>query len=85
MTEQTENYIVLKPIAERFNEIAKSFSDEEIRSIIKETMREQISKAFDFDRVQDIVDEYIDNHSDDIAEMARDSISKRMSMTASRY
>lgn len=85
MTEQTENYIILKPIAERFNEIAKSFSDEEIRSIIKETMREQISKAFDFDRVQDIVDEYIDNHSDEIAEMAKDSISKRMSMTASRY
>ena len=85
MTEQTENYIILKPIAERFNEIAKSFSDEEIRSIIKETMREQISKAFDFDRVQDIVDEYIDNHSDDIADMVKDSISKRMAMTTSRY
>lgn len=85
MTEQTENYIVLKPIADRFNEIAKSFSDEEIRSIIKNTMREQISKAFDFDRVQDIVNEYIDNHSDDIAEMVGKSIANRMSMTTNRY
>lgn len=85
MTEQTENYIVLKPIAERFNEIAKSFSDEEIRSIIKETMREQIAKAFDFDHVQDIVDDYIDNHSEDIAEMVGKSISNRMSMTTNRY
>lgn len=84
MTEQTENYIVLKPIAERFNEIAKSFSDEEIRSIIKETMREQISKAFDFDRVQDIVDEYIDNHSSDIGDMVKDSIVSRMKMS-NRY
>ena len=84
MTEQTENYIILKPVAERFNEVAKSISDEEIKSLIKATMVEQISKAFDFDRIQDIVDDYFDNHSDDIENMIRDSIMNRMKMP-SRY
>jgi len=33
MKSQTENYIILKPIAERFNRIANSISDDEIRSL----------------------------------------------------
>lgn len=82
MTEQTQNYIILKPVAERFNEIAKTISDEEIRSLIKATMREQLIKAFDFDRVQDIVNEYIDNHSSDIEDMVRNSIADRMKMSS---
>lgn len=35
MTNQTQDYITLKPIAERFKEVANSISDEEIKSIIK--------------------------------------------------
>jgi hypothetical protein len=31
MSNQTENYIILKPIAERFNRIANSITDDEIK------------------------------------------------------
>ena len=48
MSKQTENYIVLKPIAERFNRIAKEISDDDIKYIIKDAMREQIKDIFDF-------------------------------------
>ena len=36
---QTENYIILKLIAERFNKIANSISDDEIKSLIKDEIR----------------------------------------------
>ena len=35
MENRTESYIILKPIAERFNRIAKEISDEEIKNLIK--------------------------------------------------
>ena len=38
MTNQTQDYITLKPIAERFKEVAMSISDDEIKSIIKEEL-----------------------------------------------
>lgn len=42
MTKQTQDYITLKSIAERFKEVAATISDSEIASIIKEELREQI-------------------------------------------
>lgn len=48
MTRQTQDYITLKPIAERFKEVANSISDEEIKSLIKEELREQIRSQVNF-------------------------------------
>ncbi len=48
MTSQTQDYITLKPIAERFKEVANSISDEEIKSLIKEELRKQISSQVNF-------------------------------------
>lgn len=48
MTRQTQDYITLKPIADRFKEVANSISDEEIKSLIKEELREQIRSQVDF-------------------------------------
>ena len=79
-SKQTENYIVLKPIAERFSKIANSFSDEEIRSIIKSEMREQIKNAIDFSSVGNLVDDYIEDHSDDISNMVLESIKKKLEL-----
>ena len=42
LSKQTEDYIKLKPIADRFKEAAMSISDDEIKAIIKEELREQI-------------------------------------------
>ena len=48
MTNPTQDYITLKPIAERFKEVAMSISDDEIKSIIKEELREQIRNQVNF-------------------------------------
>lgn len=78
MNKQTENYIVLKPIAERFNEVAKKISNEEIKYIIKEAMKEQIKGVFDFHLLNELAEEYIENHQDDITNMIATSISDRL-------
>ena len=84
MNEQSTNYIVLKPIAERFNKVAKDISDEDIKYIIKKAMAEQIQKAFDFSRIGDITETYIEEHQDEINQMIFSSIDNRMKM-ASKY
>lgn len=48
MNNQTQDYITLKPIAERFKEVATTISDDEIKSLIKEELREQIRTQVDF-------------------------------------
>lgn len=48
MSNQTQDYITLKPIAERFKEVATTISDDEIKSLIKEELREQIRTQVDF-------------------------------------
>lgn len=50
MTRQTEDYITLKPIADRFKEIANSISDEEIKILIKEELKHQIKEQVEFGR-----------------------------------
>ena len=50
MKEQTADYITLKPIAERFKEIANTISDEEIKILIKEELRHQIKEQVEFGR-----------------------------------
>lgn len=48
MSNQTQDYITLKPIAERFKEVATTISDDEIKSLIKEELRKQIRTQVDF-------------------------------------
>ena len=78
MDKQTENYIILKPIAERFNLVAKDISDEDIKYIIKDAMKEQIKGIFDFERLSELTDTYIDENEDDIKQMISDSITSRL-------
>jgi len=78
MNNQTENYIILKPIAERFNRIAKEISDEDIKGIIKNAMREQIKNIFDFSRLEELTDTYIDENEDKIKQMIAETISNRL-------
>jgi hypothetical protein len=78
MENQTENYIILKPIAERFNRIAKEISDDEIKSIIKNEMREQIKGRIDFSKLDDITDTYIDDNEYEIKKMIADTITNKL-------
>lgn len=77
MDNQTENYIVLKPIAERFNKIAKEISDEDIKYIIKDAMKEQIKGIFDFSKLEELTDDYIEDNEDKIKQMISKSISNK--------
>ena len=58
MSRQVQDYITLKPIAERFKEVAMSISDDEIKALIKEELREQIRSQVDFGRT---IGEWVDN------------------------
>lgn len=51
LSKQTEDYIKLKPIADRFKEVGTSISDDEIKAIIKEELREQIRNQVEFGTV----------------------------------
>ena len=43
MTQQTENYLILKPIAERFNRVTAEITDDDIKYMIKSLMKEKIA------------------------------------------
>lgn len=51
MNRQTEDYIKLKPIADRFKKVATTISDDEIKRIIIDELREQIRKQVEFGAV----------------------------------
>ena len=44
MNRQTEDYISLKPIADRFKDAANSITDDEIRNMIKNSLQRQIDE-----------------------------------------
>lgn len=78
MNQQTENYIILKPIAERFNVIAKEITDNDIKYIIKEAMKEQIKGIFDFDKLNEFTEEYIDKNENEIKQAIAECIYNRL-------
>lgn len=73
MSEQIRDYISLKPIAERFKEVASTISDDEIKSLIKEELREQIHKQVEFGST---IAEWVENmlEGDDMCELVRESM-----------
>lgn len=80
MNRQTENYLILKPIAERFNRVASEITDADIKYMITSLMKEKIAESINFDVVSDIIDEYISEHSEEIAHAAMDSLAKRLEL-----
>jgi oligoribonuclease (3'-5' exoribonuclease) len=73
MSEQIRDYISLKPIAERFKDVASTISDEEIKSLIKEELREQIHKQVEFGST---IAEWVETmlEGDDMCELVRESM-----------
>lgn len=80
MNKTTENYLILKPIAERFNRVSNEITDDDIKHIITSLMKEKISDAINFDVVSDIINDYIYEHKDEIAHAAMDSLAKRLEL-----
>ena len=77
MKNQTENYIILKPIAERFNRIANSISDDEIRSLIKDEMRDQLKRINFSSQIEEIISDYIDNNQEDMLDLYKQELKNK--------
>lgn len=80
MNQQTENYLILKPIAERFNRVASEITDYDIKYMIISLMKEKIEEAINFDVASDIINDYLSEHAEEIAHAAMDSLAKRLEL-----
>lgn len=80
MTQQAETYLILKPIAERFSRVASEITDDDIKYIIKQVMKEKISDALDFSVVQEKLTDWVDNNSDQIVHAMQDAIMERFNL-----
>lgn len=80
MTEYTENYLILKPIAERFSRVAKEITDDDIKYIIKSVMKEKIAEAIHFDDITYMLQEWVDTNSETIIHAMQDSIAERIGL-----
>lgn len=80
MTEQTYNYITMKPLAERFKDVADGITDEEIKAMITDTIKCKLSSAIGdvFFVIPEILDDYINEHSYELCEMAMKGIKRRL-------
>ena len=78
MENQTESYIVLKPIAERFSRIASEITDEEIRTLIKSELSQQL-KTINFKGwVGDTLGEWVSENEDTIKKLALESLTAKL-------
>lgn len=80
MTQQSENYLILKPIAERFSRVSSEITDDDIKYIIKQVMREKISDALDFSVVQEKLNDWVDDNSDKIVHAMQEAIMSRFDL-----
>ena len=77
MKSQTENYIILKPIAERFNKIANSISDDEIKSLIKDEMRNQLKRINFSSQIEEIIYDYIDGNQEEVLDLYKQELKNK--------
>lgn len=74
MENKTESYIILKPIAERFNRIANEITDDEIKQLIKSELREQLRESGIARSVGFIIDEWFEDSKN--VEFIKDAVEK---------
>lgn len=84
MTKQTEDYLSLKPLAERFQEAANRITDEELDYIIRSKIKEQIEEQIDFSSFGTAIEEAIENWFEDnencnfVLDTLRESVKRRL-------
>ena len=84
MTKQTEDYLSLKPLEERFQEAANRITDEELDCIIRSKIKEQIEEQIDFSSLGIAIEETVENWFDDnencnfVLDILRESIERRL-------
>ena len=84
MTKQTEDYLSLKPLAERFQEAANRITDKELDCIIQSKIKEQIEEQIDFSSFGTAIEETIENWFEDnencnfVLDTLRESVKRRL-------
>lgn len=78
MTKQSETYVALKPISERFSKVANEITDAEIKDLIKDAMRGQLKSVVDFCRVAELIENFVESHEAKINEMIMDSLKAKL-------
>lgn len=84
MTKQTEDYLSLKPLAERFQEAVNRITDEELDYIIRSKIKEQIEEQIDFSSFGTAIEEAIENWFEDnencnfVLDTLRESVKRRL-------
>ena len=84
MIKQTEDYLSLRPLAERFQKAANRITDEELDCIIRSKIKEQIEEQIDFSYLGIAIEETIENWFDDnencnfLLDTLRESIERRL-------
>ena len=84
MTKQTEDYLSLKPLAERFQKAASRITDAELDCIIRSKIKEQIEEQIDFSSFGTAIEETIENWFEDnencnfVLDTLRESVKRRL-------
>ena len=78
MTQQTESYIVLKPIAERFSSVANSITDDDLKYIIKDELRKQIQSINFGGWISDVLSDWVDENVETITDLAKKCVTDRL-------
>jgi len=80
MERQTHDYITLKPIAERFKEVAISVSDKEIKAIIESELRKQISEQVRLgSMIQEFTEDWLYDNEDFVKNCIKQCIETKFS------
>jgi len=78
LNNQVGNYIVLKPIAERFNRVSSEITDDEIKNLIKAELRDQL-KCVDFGgMVAEIVSDWIEDNTDTLKKLLLEAYKSKL-------
>ena len=78
MSEQIDNYLILKGMSEKFNKIASEMSDEEIKRIITRTLQEKLEKLIFVGQLDEIISDYLEDNKDEIAYILKKSITDKL-------
>lgn len=89
MNKQTADYISLKPLADRFREVANSISDDEIKNIIVKKIEEKVDEQLDEINIplEEIVNYWFedDNNINWVIDNLKESIENKFLNKKSRW
>ena len=80
MKKQTEDYLSLKPLAERFKEAANKITDEELDYIIRSKIKEQIENQINFSSFGIAIENWFEDNENCnfVLDALRESIERRL-------